>query len=78
MKVQSALTITGLFILFRYCRCNARCSELERLHKDKVEIVRKSYRSQLNNAIQKIAGEYQVMSVCFKVLCECPIGFSRF
>ena len=56
--------VIHLCMTLRYCRCNDRCLELEKLHKEKVEIVRKSYRSQLNNAIQKIAGEYQVWSVC--------------
>ncbi|XP_064402055.1 uncharacterized protein C10orf67, mitochondrial-like isoform X2 [Halichondria panicea] len=38
---------------------SALCVQTERRHSDQVEVVRKSYRTQLNNAIQKIAGEYQ-------------------
>ncbi len=54
----------------RYTQSTARCDELERRHKDKVDIVRKSYRTQLNNAIQKIAGEYQVMVIAMYSTCS--------
>jgi gas vesicle protein len=38
---------------------NKKVKELERQQKEKLDTVRGSYRQQLVNAIQKIAGEYK-------------------
>lgn len=43
-----------------YAHANERIKELEKIHAEKIETIRKSYRSQLSNAISKIAGEYKV------------------
>jgi thymidine kinase len=43
-----------------YMRLNERLTELEKRHKEKVQSVRNSYRTQLANAVARISGEYKV------------------
>lgn len=42
-----------------YCRMNKRLKELEMDHRDKLSRLRNSYRTQLSDAVKKIAGEYK-------------------
>ncbi|XP_062515104.1 myosin-4-like [Corticium candelabrum] len=42
-----------------YVRLNERLTEVEAKHKAKVDIVRKSYRTQLADAVARISGEYK-------------------
>ncbi|XP_071102638.1 uncharacterized protein C10orf67, mitochondrial-like [Haliotis cracherodii] len=42
-----------------YCRINERVSELEKLHEDRVNTVRKAYRQQLADAIARISALYK-------------------
>ncbi|XP_046580568.1 uncharacterized protein C10orf67, mitochondrial-like isoform X2 [Haliotis rubra] len=41
-----------------YCRINERVSELEKLHEDRVNTVRKAYRQQLSDAIARVSVLY--------------------
>lgn len=45
-------------VLDLYCRVNKRIAEIENVHKERVDVVRRSFRTQLTNAVCKLSNDY--------------------